>query len=227
MVKKDKPEEPKGEKEVEKELAKKIVTAKPVSAKPSPKSTGQNQLAGKKSGLKSRFWLKDIILGVLNLVFVVSLVVLLGRLPGKANEFKRLRNESLDTAAKSSIEIAGLELEASRKKADKISAFFPDDAGLIDFVNQIDVLKEEGLVSRFSFTSEEAIRDRTGYYGIPVFIEFSGTWSQVGVGLQRVQNLPYLLRAVSIETTVKPEENLVEFKYGGFLYVDESFAKNR
>lgn len=233
---KEEAQEAKAKKAAEKELAEKKVGKKDekkeetqnetaVAAGVIPKAA-QKEPEAKRFRLKSIFWLKDITLGVVNLAFIVSLVVLLGKLPGQAKELKILRNASLNTAAKSSIEIAGLELEASREKAERINSLFPDDGGLIDFVNQIDALKEEGVISRFSFTSEEVIRDRTGYYGIPVFIEFTGSWGLVGEGLSSVQSLPYLLRAVGIQTEVKPEENLVIFKYGGFLYVDESLAKD-
>lgn len=188
---------------------------------------GISKMMDKKAKPAVFFWLKDIVLGLVNLVFILAIVILLGKLQAKANEFKKLRMVQLETSAKSSFEIAELELAASREKADKLAQLFPDDNGLIDFVNEIDVLKGEGVVSRFSFTSEEVIRDMTGYYGIPVFIEFSGDWSQINEGLQRIQSLPYLSRTVSVQVEAKEEENLVIFKYGGFLYVDESLAKDR
>lgn len=180
----------------------------------------------KKRKLKQTPWWKDIALGIVNLAFVVLLVVLLGKLSGKAVELKRAKGTDYGSVAKSTIEIAGLEIEGNRQKAEELKNLFPNEEGLLDFVREIDVFKEEGVISSFSFASEEYVRDRTGYFGIPFVTEFEGTREQIGEGLNRFQDLPFLFRAVSIETELQPEENLVKFRYGGFLYVDESLAED-
>lgn len=180
----------------------------------------------KKRKFKPTPWWKDIVLGVINLGFIALLVIFSGRLPQRANELREARRENLKNIAKTGIEIAGLEIEYSRQKADKLNKLFPDEKGVIDFVREIDTLKEEGIISSFSFASENYVRDRTGYFGIPFVVGFDGTWSLIGEGLQRFQDLPFIFRAVSIETERQPEGNIVKLRYGGFLYVNESLAKD-
>ena len=175
---------------------------------------------------KTSLWWKDLILAVFNLVLIVGAVVILGKLPSRALEFKALRNAELQLTTKSSFDIAELEIESSSQKADRLLVLFPDEPGLVEFVKEIDTLKEEGIVTRFFFASEKAVRDKTGYYGIPLVIEFSGTWDQIGLAIQIIDDLPYLLRAVTVDAEPEPDTGLIIFKYGGFLYVDESLAKN-
>ena len=202
-------------------------------------ATGKAALRDKKGGVKKEgkqtkgkkilksLWLKEVVLGLVNLGLVLSTVFLLGRLPARASEFNKARNASISKSTKSEVEVAGLEIAASKEKADKLNSLFPDEAGLIGFVREIDRLKEEGLVTRFAFASERAIKDKTGYFGIPVIIEFRGGWFEIGQGLTRLNETPYLLRAVTIEANRSSEGgNLIIFKYGGFLYVDETLAKN-
>lgn len=175
---------------------------------------------------KNVIWWKDLVLAVFNLVLVVGAILILSRFPSRALELKTLRNAELQLTAKGSFDIAELELESSSQKAEKLLVLFPDEPGLIEFVKEIDILKEEGVVTRFSFASEKAVRDKTGYYGIPLVIEFSGTWDQIGQAIERITDLAYLLRAVTVEAEPDLESGLIIFKYGGFLYVDETLAKN-
>ncbi len=180
----------------------------------------------KRKNLSVKWWLKDIVLAVVNLIFLLSLVVILGRLPQRANEFKQLRSTYVLEIEKSKIEVAEMEIESGKRVADELSDLFPDEAGLADFAKEMDTLKEEGLISGFIFASEQAVRDKTGSLGVPVVIRLRGSWILIGEGLAKIEELPFILRAVSIETEKIDEESVIDFKYGGFLYVDESFAKN-
>lgn len=178
----------------------------------------------KKKG--NNFWVKDLLLAVINLGFIVAIVFLLGKLPIRAGELKALRNADLKMTAKGNIDITELKIESSKEKADRLFVLYPNESGLIDFVKEIDKLKEAGLVTRFSFASERAVKDQTGYFGIPLIIDFLGTWEQVDSAISTIESLPYLIRVVNIDVKPQEESNLILFKYGAFLYVDESLAKN-
>ena len=177
--------------------------------------------------LKSVLTSRVLLLGAGNLIFMFLLAFFLVKLPGKANELKRLRNASFRASSEGRTEIAKFEIESVRERADKLANLFPDESGLVDFVNDIEKIKEEGVVTRLSFASTEVVRDRTGYYGIPVIIHFRGSWSQIDTDLQKIQKLHFLFRAVSIKAEVfSEEENVVELSYGGFLYVDDKLGKD-
>ena len=174
-----------------------------------------------------RWWIKDLILAVVNIAFLAALTILLGKLPNKAAELSQLKSTYTIAAAKREVEIAEFEIEESRLKAEALKKYFPDQSGLANFAAELDALRGEGLISSFSFASEDAIRDQTGYYGVPIVIRFLGNWELISQGLSRIGKLPYLIRAVNIESAKTEEDNLIDFRYGGFLYVDESLAKTR
>ena len=138
------------------------------------KEKGLPQKNKGKVSKKGPLWLKEIILGVINLVFIVGLIFILGKLPGRAEELKSVRNTEFKNTVKSEIEIAGLGIESTRVKSEELMARFPNEKGLITFAREIDKLKSEGYITKFAFASEEAVRDRTGYWGIPFVIEFRG-----------------------------------------------------
>lgn len=184
----------------------------------------------KKEKTKDRklgFWVKDILLAIVNISFIVALLIILGSVTSQSNKLRDFRNEDVQITAKGEINIAELEIESSKQKADQLLKLFPDESGLIDFVNRIDILKSEGLVTRFAFASEKAIRDTTGYNGIPLILEFRGDWNQISLALRRIEELPFLLRAINIDIETDSETGEIVFKYGGFLYVDETVSKDR
>lgn len=207
---------PNKEEKVKKDVAKKEVK-KPSVLKPAAKT--------KERTLKLDYWVKYLILGAINLILVMVLVVILGKLSTSASKLNRLRKISLGAAIKTATEIAESEIGSSKEKTDELATVFPNEERLVDFVREVEKLKEEGIVTDFSFTSKEVVRDKTGFLGTPVVIEFSGSWSQIDAGLQKLQNLPVLFRAVRIEAE-KTTENLIDLKYGGFIYVDESMGKD-
>jgi Tfp pilus assembly protein PilO len=180
----------------------------------------------KKPYKERRWWIKDLILAAVNITFTAALFILLGKMPTRANELSQLRNTYIVATAKSEVQIAEFEIEESRQKADELKRYFPNQAGLANFAGEMDKLREEGLISSFSFASEDAVRDQTGYYGVPIIIRFLNTWEQIEQGFTKLGELPYIIRAVNIEAGVA-DGNLIDFRYGGFLYVDESLAKTR
>ena len=112
------------------------------------------------------------------------------------------------------------------EKITRLQTIFPNDTGIVNFVKEIEKLKAGGIVRGISFVSQEAVRDKTKALGIPFVIELEGSWADIDATLTTIQKLPYLFRAVTVETNIN-EEGIVNYKYGGFLYVDESLAKSR
>ncbi len=203
----------------------KAKAAAPLVAKKASVSDKVKVKKKKKRGAR-KWWVKDVVLAVINIIFLIATIILLGMLSERGAEFKKLRTVYIQASEKSEVEIAKLEIDASRKVNDSLSALFPDEAGLVEFAREIDKLKEENLVTSFSFASETAVRDQTGQFGVPIVIIIEGNWTQIADAMQKLQQLPFILRAVSINAERILENNLITFRYGGFLYVDESLAKN-
>jgi hypothetical protein len=169
---------------------------------------------------------KDIILGIINLISFVLLVIILIRFPDKAQELKRLRIENLRNESSVSFEFS--EIDVHKPKAGRLSGLFLDEAGVVDFVNEVEKLKIEGSAfNKMTFASQKVVKDKTGNYGIPVVIELKGSWEAIGGAMEAIDALPFLFRPVNIlAEPVLEEEGVIMFKYGGFLYVNDRLGKD-
>ena len=186
-------------------------------------TTAKTISAATKTPVKARLLMWVLIIGLVDLVCLFVLVLLLGILPQKAEELKTLRSlNTKNSLQKTNNEIMA-EIASGKIIIDKLEAFFPDENGLVKFTEQIDKLKNQGVVSYFSFASNEVVQDKTKYIGLPIIIEFQGTARQVENGLKSIQSLPYMLRTIDIEIK-KQDEEKVNLRYGGILYVNENFS---
>ena len=167
-----------------------------------------------------------IFLFVIDLFLLISSVFLIFNLPKKAAELNRARSEEQKVIESKKIDVTSLEYVPTKESVDKLNGFYPEEDGLIDFIEKIEILKEEGKVKNFSLVGQDAVKDKTGAYGIPFIVEFEGAWENINLSLQEFQKLPYLVRAVDIEIKLI-DTKTVNFKYGGFLYVSDKLAKTR
>lgn len=168
-----------------------------------------------------------IIMTVINFVGLLGLIFVLGLLPDKALELKVLRNLSLSSDQKSKVNTADLQIKTNIELADKLTQLYPDEVGLVEFVQEIERMKAEGKIINFSFVNKDVVKDKTKLLGIPFVVEFEGTWEQIDANLNELQTLPYLIRAITVDVKVKDgeEEGIINFKYGGFIYVGDELAK--
>jgi Tfp pilus assembly protein PilO len=163
---------------------------------------------------------------ILNVVLVIVTFLILTMVPKKSDELKTIKNEQLDAKVSSNVQVSDLEIGSIAEEINKLNSIFPDDVGIVNFVKEIEKLKTGGIVKGISFVSQEPVRDKTKSLGTPFVIEMEGGWADIDTALTTIQKLPYLFRAISIEVKIN-EAGVVNFKYGGFLYVDENFAKSR
>jgi Tfp pilus assembly protein PilO len=164
---------------------------------------------------------------ILNVVLIILTFLVLTVVPKKSDELKTIKNEQLDAQLSSNVQVSDLEIGSIAEKVDKLNSIFPDDVGIVNFVKEIEKLKTGGIVKGISFVNQEAVMDkRTNSLGTPFVIEMEGAWADIDTSLNTIEKLPDLFRVVTIEAKVN-EEGVVNFKYGGFLYVDETFAKSR
>lgn len=168
---------------------------------------------------------KDILLSVINIASLALMVILLIKLPQKAQELNKLRNQVLLSESEVALEIS--EVEGSKDKAAQLTSLFIDEVGLVNFVSDVEGLKgEDSSIRKINITSQKVLKDKTGSFGIPVVIEMRGNWIQFGQDMENIQALPYLFRAIRIETEEFEEEGVIGLRYGGFLYVDDKLGEN-
>jgi hypothetical protein len=205
---------------------KKVKVKEELPDQPSSLKTDEGSVNVIKKSPKKRFISGLLLVSLLNLILLISTIFLLVDLPKKAQDLKKIRNEKLDAMVSSKAETSDLELKSVVEKVDQIKAIFPNESGLVSFVKEIENLKTGGVVKGITFVSQEAVRDKTTSVGIPFIVEMEGKWEQIDSNLQSIQKLNFLQRPVNITINVIAS-GLVNFKYGGFIYVDESLAKSR
>jgi len=179
----------------------------------------------KKNNLsKYRFYIYLAIVLLGNVLVLAGLIFVLSQIPKKALEIQKIR--SLQIKGYDDLKIVESEIERAIPKIKKIEALFPDESGLLPFINKIDDLKKRGIVTDFSFASGEVVKDKLGYLGIPFALELTGRFEEVRNVLEEIWKLPYLIRTIETSVKIQPEGGLVIYKYGGFLYVSQNFFQN-
>lgn len=171
----------------------------------------------------NKFRNRAVFFSAINLVAVITLFFIISELPKEARNLSSLINSQLRAEMSSRVNYSDLQLQSNRERSDYILALFPDDSGLVDFIQTVERLKSEGAVVNFSFASSQPVRDKTGGLGIPVLIEIRGTWEAINNDLVKLQRAPYLFRPITVDIRNTDEEEIKLLLYGGFLYVDESF----
>lgn len=177
--------------------------------------------------LKPGILIRAAALAVVNLLAIVAIIFVQGKLQAQAREIKRLRSIQLSVAEGEAVVGVRAEIESAQNGVDELKKYFSDEAGIVNFIGEIDELKKEGVVASFSFVSNSPIKDKTGALGLPFVAEIRGNWSQIDTGMQKIMSLPFVLRAIQIES--KPAEDdpiIIDFKFGGFLYAKDTFSQN-
>ena len=155
------------------------------------------------------------------------MIVILVKFPLKAKELKESRDEDLRNQSNVSYEFT--EIDASKEKADELTKLFLDESGVVDFVNDVEKIKiKNRALSKVSFTRQKGVKDRTGNFGIPVVIDFRGSWESILLDLTDLEALPFLLRPVSIDLGQDDSDpTVINLKYGGLLYVVDRLGESR
>jgi hypothetical protein len=170
---------------------------------------------------------KDIVIGAVNIIALLLLVVLLIKLPQKAEEVRMLKTEIVKNETSVTLEFP--DIEESNEKARELESLFVGDSGIVEFVRQVEEIRQkQGVIERLTITSQKPVRDKTGNLGIPILIELRGSWSDFNRVLPEIQKLPFLFRAIDVEVerTSEEGENIITFSYGVFLYVNDRLVQD-
>lgn len=204
------------------------VSTKPPGQKPQEEEILEVYEEGggiKKGSFLSNLLVRAAILAFVNLVGIAGIFYFDQGISEKARGVKEQRSEQ-QTIFAQNLEVIKRNVAEHSEKAEKVLALFANDDELVIFANELDRIKKEGKVTGFSFVAESAVKDKTGSIGIPVLIEIKGTWEEIDSDLQKIQKMPFLLRAIEVEAKPGEEEGLIDFRFGGFLYVGKEFKKN-
>lgn len=162
------------------------------------------------------------VIAALNVLCLVGIFVLSNKIKQTAVEVNSGRVEKLKLEAQSSNVVTQSVVERTKSEAAKLRDLFPDDDKLLEFINKIDELKRQNIIVGFSSASDEVVKDKTGYPGVPVSLEVRGTEAELNNALKQINDLPVIINPIIVEVN-KLEESKFSYKLGGFLYVDETF----
>jgi hypothetical protein len=194
-----------------------------VDQKADVKTVLQGELNKNNKKLSIKPW---IYLLVVNIVLLAVSAFFIINLPKKAVDLNKARSDEQKVKESKNVDVTGLEYKPTKESVDKLNSFYLEEAGVIDFIESIETLKENGNVKNFSLVGQNAVKDKTGAYGIPFIVELEGGWEKINISLQELQKLPYLVRAIDVDVRVV-DSSTINFKYGGFLYVSDKLAKTR
>jgi len=199
--------------------AEKPAPEKTPDIKDSPKPK-QEEIQQAGESVEKPYSVRDVVLGVINVLAILLLFFILSKIPAKVEEYKKL---NLDIQKYSEKPQTGqLQIEHNKEKFEKLSSVFLTETKIVNFVNSIEeIKKEDSSISKITFTNESAVKDKTGNSGYPLIIELTGTWEAISADLEKIDKLPYLFRVVRVESE-KSLEGVITVKYGGVLYVKDT-----
>ncbi len=176
---------------------------------------------------KRPYTYKDVILGIVNIISLSLFILMVVNFPRKSQELKSLKIQKIRNEIANGLSTVGI--ENAKPKQEFLSGLFLDEAGVVNFINEVELQKSEGgTISKVSFASQKAVVDKTGNYGIPIMIELKGSWEKIDADLQKIDKLAYLFRPVRVEVGYdETNSQVVVYKYGIILYVKEELGKNR
>lgn len=194
---------------------------------PEKKEVQKNPVPENNLPKKAKFKINSrYILLAVNVILLAVSVFFIISLPKKAAALNQARSDEQKVKESKNVDVTGLENPAIKQKVDTLKNYYPEEPGLIKFIEQMDEMKSSGQIKDFSIVGKDPVKDKTGTYGIPFIAEIEGTWDEINLSLQAIQKLPYLVRGVNVEAKVIGT-NDINFKYGGLLYVADDLAKTR
>ena len=176
-----------------------------------------------KNYLKSTILKKTPIVLIGDFLAIIFLIIILVRMQSVADQIKTVRSESASFTPVN-IEAVKAEILKTKDTQTKLKLVFPKELELVDFINRINAIKSDAVLKNFSFPSDNIVRDKGGNIGLPILLSFSGKIDDINASLQKVNDLPFIIRAIDFKLSVSPDSSgSASLDYGGFLYVNENF----
>lgn len=170
--------------------------------------------------LKSRLLLKTIGLTVVNVVTIIFAIIILFQMPNKSSEIRELRKDQVLASLSADGEVLTQDIKRSQPQIDKLEEAISDEDGVLSFINVMDRLRVEGIITEFSFLRSEPVVDSTKQKGLPIQIIVEGNSEVIERAMGRINGLPKLVRPITVNMEYQNnEDGTIKLTYGGLLYV--------
>ena len=94
---------------------------------------------GKAARKKNRSWILLLVIDLLMLGFSVFFIV---SIPTKAEALNKARSDEQKVKESKNVDVTGLEYKPTKDSVDTLNSYYPEEAGLISFIEAVDKLKE-------------------------------------------------------------------------------------
>ncbi len=166
---------------------------------------------------------KTLLLLIGDLLALILLIVILVRTQKLASDIKDVRSQSAGFTPLN-VERVKNEIATQKDSEKRLKALFPNELQIVDFISQVNQIKSDGILKNFSFPTDNVVRDKTSFTGLPILFTMSGKIQDIDNTLKRLNDLPYMIRSVDVKLTLAKDASASAIlDYGGFLYVDENF----
>ncbi len=169
---------------------------------------------------------KILIIVVLDFLLVIGTIILLTKGLASAQKLSELRSLEIKYDGLVTPEVVLSDLLENEKTIADLASVFIDEQGFIEYVEKLDALRAQGAVTKFSFVTQEPVKDKQGFFGLPLLLEFEGTGVEVEDALTKVQMLPVILKPIDVEIFDNKGEDKLIVKMSAFLYTNEKFSGN-
>lgn len=167
----------------------------------------------------SGFLIKTLFVNFVNFLVLVATILLIRDLQTKSLEVKTARTKVISMSQDIDAAVLSADLERERTKISDISSLLSGETTLISFIETLDKLKKDKVISEFEFPLLTDVPDKTGARGLPIVMTIQGTKIQLDESLRKIGDLPVLLRPVTLTIEVPEASSSAKAKYSGFIYI--------
>lgn len=157
--------------------------------------------------------LKSTIANIMNVILIIVIMVLIRKIPSKAQSIKELTNQKVAAQEKIDLEVLDAGLQNNQDKIQKLDSLYANEKEILPVIEALSRLKNEGYIEEFNI-ADNPIKDKSGQIGLPLLIKGVGSRESVDATLKQFHSMGKIIKPEKIN--LKIEEN-ISFEYTGFL----------
>lgn len=165
----------------------------------------------------SKIMFKVYVTNVVNIILLVGIVFFLDKVTLTAKDVQKKHSEVLALDQRAEDKVLAANLEKVKPTVDELHKAFLDEEGIVTFVQKLEELKKNGVVTDTSFPSNQPVTDGARGKGLPLLVKIEGNKDKVNTAVTALDNLPSIIRPVSLKMT--KDIDAYKLEYGVFVYV--------
>ncbi len=152
-----------------------------------------------------------------NICLLIGIIIFLGKISTLAKDVQKKHSETIALEQRAEDTVLAANLEKYSETLSQLHDGFLNEDGIVTFVQKLEELKKTGVVTDTSFPSNQPVTDGARGRGLPLLVKIEGSKAQINAGVTALNNLPSILRPVTLKMT--KEADTYKLEYGVFVYV--------